>query len=266
MSDVRIGDVDIHYDVVGQGTPVLLIMGLGTRGDSWGPLAEALASAGYMAIHFDNRDVGWSSLLPGRTYELRDMAADAVGLLDHLGVAQAHVVGISMGGMIAQEILVHHPRRARRAVLMATMPGGRNAVPAPPHVLAPIFMPTDDRVAALRSVYVAMTAPGFAAENPQIIDALMESALRKPTPPEAVGRQLAAIMRWSSWDGLPQVQAPTLVLHGEADALIPVANARLIADRIPGAHLRTLPGVGHLLPTEAPAETWTAVREFLAEG
>jgi pimeloyl-ACP methyl ester carboxylesterase len=266
MSDVRIGDVDIHYDVVGKGTPVLLIMGLGTRGDSWAPLAEALASAGYMAIHFDNRDVGWSSQMAADTYEIRDMAADAVGLLDHLGVEQAHLVGISMGGMIAQEMLVHHGPRARRAVLIATMPGGPNAVPAPPHVLAPIFQPAEDRVAALRTVFAAMTGPGFAAANASLIDALLESALKKPTSPLAVGRQLAAILRWSSWDGLPRVTTPTLVLHGDADPLIPPANGELIAQRIPGARLRLLPGVGHLVPTEAPRETLAAIREFLAEG
>jgi len=266
MNTTRIGDIEINYDVVGEGTPVLLIMGLGTRGDSWAPLAEALAAVGYMAIHFDNRDVGWSTQMAGPTYQIADMAADAVGLLDHLGVDQAHVIGISMGGMIAQELLVTAPRRARRAVLIATSPGGPNAVQPAPEVLAPLFVPIEDRVAALRAVYVAMCAPGFAAANEALIESMIESAKRKPTSPEAVARQVAAIMRWTSWDRLPEISAPTLVLHGAADPLIPAQNGALIAERIPGARLRMLPGVGHLVPTEAPTETFSAIRDFLAEG
>jgi pimeloyl-ACP methyl ester carboxylesterase len=265
MQTVRIGDIDIHYKTIGSGPPVLLIMGLGGRGDAWGPFAEALAAAGYTAIHFDNRDVGWSSLLDdNKVYEVADMAADAIGLLDHLGIAQADILGISMGGIIAQEILLRAPERVKRAVLLATTPGGPNAVHPPSEVGALLLQRAQgDPVALLRTVYSSITAPGFAASNPHLIDLAVEVALKKPTVPAAMMRQLSAIMRWSSWDRLPEVKTPTLVVHGDADPLVPYGNGVNIAARIPGARLVTLPNVGHLVPLEAPEPLYRTVTEFL---
>jgi pimeloyl-ACP methyl ester carboxylesterase len=264
MQTVRIGDIDINYKTLGSGPPILLIMGLAGRGDAWGPFAEALAEAGFTAIHFDNRDVGWSSLLEGKEYEIADMADDALGLLDHLGFRQADILGISMGGMITQEILTRAPDRVRRAVLVATLPGGPNTVQAPPEIGAQLLQSSQgDPVALLRSVYAAITGPGFAAENPHMIDRAVEVALQKPTVPAAMMRQLGAVMRWSSWDRLPDVKTPTLVVHGDADPLVPYANGVNIAGRIPGAKLVTLPKVGHLVPLEAPQALYAAVTEFL---
>jgi pimeloyl-ACP methyl ester carboxylesterase len=264
MQTVRIGDIDIHYKILGSGPPVLLIMGLGGRGDAWGPFAEALAGAGFTAIHFDNRDVGWSSLLEGKEYEVADMAADALGLLDHLNLPQADLVGISMGGIISQEILARAPERVRRAVLIATTPGGPNAVNPAPEVGALLLQRSaGDPVAMLRTVYGSITAPGFAAANPHLVDKAVEVALQKPTVPAAMMRQLAAILRWSSWDRLPDIKTPTLVVHGDADPLVPYANGVAITERIPGARLVTLPNVGHLVPMEAPVALYQAVTEFL---
>lgn len=265
MQTARIGDIDIHYKTYGSGPPILLIMGLGGRGDAWQPFAEALAAAGHMAIHFDNRDVGWSSLVEDRVYEVADMAADAIGLLDHLGISQTDILGISMGGIITQEILLRAPERVRRAVLLATTPGGSNAVHPPSEVATLLLQRAQgDPVAMLRKVYEGITAPGFAASSPHLIDLAVEVALKKPTLPAAMMRQLSAIMRWSSWDRLPEVKTPTLVVHGDADPLVPHRNGVNIAERIPGARLVTLPNVGHLVPLEAPEPLYRAVREFLA--
>ncbi|MCK6589379.1 MAG: alpha/beta fold hydrolase [Polyangiaceae bacterium] len=263
MQIARIGDIDIHYKTYGSGPPVLLIMGLGGRGDAWQPMAEALAARGRTAIHFDNRDVGWSSLVENTAYEVADMAADALGLLDHLGIAEADILGISMGGIITQEILVRAPGRVRRAVLLATTPGGPNAVHPASEVAALLLQRAQgDPVTLLRKVYEGITAPGFAARSPHLIDQAVEVALKKPTLPAAMMRQLSAVMRWSSWDRLPEVKTPTLVVHGDADPLVPHMNGANIAQRIPGAKLVTLPGVGHLVPLEAPEPLFQAVTEF----
>lgn len=266
MKIARIGEVDINYEVFGEGIPVLLIMGLGGRGDSWTPLSQALASRGFMAIQYDNRDVGWSSLFTGREYEVSDMAADAVGLLDHLGVEKAHLVGISMGGMIGQEVLLRYPSRIDRAVLMATGPGGRNAVPPPPEVFMALAARDGEPAAMVRTMYTTITAPGFAGANAALIDLAVEAALQKPVAPDAFARQLSAVMRWAAWERLQNITTPTLVIHGDADSLVPHANGVIIAERIPGAKLLTLPGVGHLIPLEAPAATLRAVESFLRSG
>ncbi|AKT40004.1 alpha/beta fold hydrolase [Chondromyces crocatus] len=265
MQTARIGDLDIHYQVFGEGEPVLLIMGLGTRGDSWTPMAQALAGSGYQAIQFDNRDIGWSSLVEHPQYEIADMAEDALGLLDHLGLDQVHLVGISMGGMIAQQLLTTHPARFRKAVLLATWAGGRDVVASPPELLAPALTPGLDHDTAQRRLLTAIAAPGFIDAHPELLAMVLEASRKRPASPAAVARQLAAVLRWSSWDKLPEVTTPTLVIHGDHDPLIPLANGQRIAERIPGARLLVLPGVGHLVPMEAPRETFTAIQRFLAE-
>ncbi|EYF01477.1 alpha/beta fold hydrolase [Chondromyces apiculatus] len=266
MDIARIGDVDIHYEIFGEGEPVLLIMGLGSRGDSWTPMSRGLAAIGYKAIQFDNRDVGWSSLVENPQYEISHMAEDALGLLDHLKVEKARVIGISMGGMITQELLATHPERFRQAVLMATWPGGANAVQAAPDLLAPALSMRGDPEASQRAMLAAIAAPGFAEANPEIMDLLVEAGKKRPTLPAAMARQLAAVGRWSSWDRLEKIGVPTLVIHGDKDPLLPVRNGELIAARIPGAKLQILPGVGHLVPVEAPRETFGAIQQFFSEG
>jgi len=266
MSIARVGDVEINYEVFGdKGPAVLHVMGLGARGDSWSPISRALAGAGYRAIQFDNRDVGKSSILTA-DYTLADMAADAIGLLDHLKVERAHLIGISMGGMIAQEILLRAPGRFDRAVLIATSPGGRHAKMAAPELLGALLAMGGEGTAGLegmRALYQAITAPGFADAHPELIEMSVAFALENPVTREGLMRQIGAIGRFSTWDRLPGLKVPTLVLHGDADPLIPHENGVILSQRIPGAKLRTLPGVGHLVPLEAPAETFGAISAFL---
>ncbi|MDI1444522.1 alpha/beta fold hydrolase [Polyangium sp. 6x1] len=270
MGMARIGDVDLHYDIFGESGPaVLLVMGLGSRGDNWTPISRALAGRGYRAIQFDNRDVGRSSRFPGGSYDIADMAGDAVGLLDHLGIAEARLVGISMGGMIAQELAVRFPERLSRLMLIATWPGGDLARKPEGAVLSELaaLARGGDRAASearLGAFYRAITGPSFVEKNRELLDMAVAFALEGAPEEEGLMRQIQAISRFSIGDRLGDVRARTLVLHGDADPLIPFENGELIARRIPGAKLRALRGVGHLVPLEAPLETYGALLDFLS--
>lgn len=265
MKFAQIRGIEIHYDTFGEGPPILLIMGLGGRGDAWTPLSQALAGAGFQTIQFDNRDAGWSSPMTNASYELSDMAADAIGLLDTLGIQQADVIGISMGGMIAQEMLIEYPSRVRRAILMATTPGGRKAVLPEPEIVAHLFNLSGNQSDVIKRVYAAITGPGFAQANEELLDLAVQAALLKPATREGIGRQFAAVSRWSSWGRLSKIAAPTLVVHGDSDRLIPYPNGVSISEQIPSARLHTIKGAGHLLPLEAPREIFRAVKSFFKE-
>lgn len=263
-------NVDIHYEILGSSGPVVLfIAGLGMRGEQWTPLSRALLGKGFRAIQFDNRDIGRSSRLDGVDYSVEDMATDTLAVLDAAGVEKAHVVGISMGGMIGQEMLLRFPERFSHAVLMATWGGGRTMIVPESQIvemLVPRMEPHDDSAAEahLRQLYAAITAPGFAEKNGHLIDMVVAFGLEQRVAPDAMVRQLRAVGRFSAWDRLPELNVPTLVLHGEADPLIPFENGVELSRRIPGARLRSLPNVGHLVPLEAPFEAFGAILDFLS--
>jgi len=270
MPVATINNVEIHYDVLGTDGPVVIfVSGLGMRGEQWTPLSRALVTRGFRAIQFDHRDIGRSSPMRGIDYSLVDMATDTLAVLDHAGVQKAHVVGISMGGMIAQEMLLRSPERFFRAVLMATWAGGQTAKMPESWLVELLAAPVDKDDAAavdahLRRLYAAITAPGFAEKNPHLIDMVVSFALDQAPASDVVARQLRAVGRFSSWDRLPDVAVPTLVVHGDADPLIPYENGEMLSRRIPGARLRSLPRVGHLVPLEAPLETFGAIVDFLS--
>lgn len=264
------GQVEIHYDVWGQSGPVILfVSGLGMRGEQWTPLSRALVGKGFRTVQFDNRDIGRSSQMTGVDYSVTDMATDTLAVLDHAGVDKAHVVGISMGGMITQEMLLRQPERFSRAVLMATWAGGQTATMPESRIVEMLIPRVDSKdpvavEAHLRKLYAGITAPGFAEKNGYMIDMIVAYALEQRIESEAMARQLRAVGRFSSWDRLPDVNVPTLVIHGDADPLIPYANGEALAQRIPGARLRSLPNVGHLVPLEAPFEAFGSILDFLS--
>lgn len=271
LSEIESAYVDrdglkIAYWDVGEGTPILLITGLGTPAESWSVLPSILAAQGYRAVVIDNRDCGRSSPCEGIDYDIVDMADDAVTVLDHLEIPSAHVVGISMGGMIAQELVIKHPERVDKLVLMATMPGRPAAVNADAEVLGNLFSRrTGDQVTDLAFTLGLLMGPGFAEQNQELVRTFAETRLKAGSDADAFARQWQAIMRFGAWDRLHEVKAPTLVIHGRNDPLVPFPNGELIASRIPGAELLPLDGVGHFVPLEAPQETFQAVLGFLTQ-
>lgn len=266
MPEARISDVTIHYNVSGEGEPLLLIMGYGMPGEAW--LGSLPFLHEFRALYYDNRGTGRSDK-PAGPYTIVQMAEDAAGLLDQVGFERSHVYGVSMGGMIAQELALRHPGKVRSLVLGCTTCGGeRSRLPDEAVVMALIEtiksmgrMPPEawvDRQLPL------IFPPEFIAANPGVRDLLvMAVQAMPPTPPETADAAMAGIFGWTTYDRLPEIQAPTLIVHGDRDILIPVENAYILADRIPGARLHVIHGAGHGYPAQDPAGAHQVITEFL---
>ena len=250
----------IYWDEQGAGEPVLLIMGLGYPSDMWYRTRPLLANR-YRTITLDNRGVGRSDMPPG-PYSIALMASDAAGVLDASGYESAHVYGVSMGGMIAQEFALQNPKRVRSLILGCTASGGPHAVKAEPEVTQLLMSrgnmsPEEAAQAAVPFIYDPATSRERIDED---------LAMRREwfPKPEAYMAQLQGILSWEAYSRLSQISAPTLVIHGESDRLVPAGNGKLIAERIPGARLVLLPRASHLFTTDQPEAAHQAVLEFLA--
>lgn len=256
----------IHYSVEGSGPEtVLLIMGLGGHATEWGSVFPDDLAKRFRVVRMDNRGIGQSES-ETRGFTMSDMARDAVAVLDDLGVTRAHVVGTSMGGMIAQTVALEHAERVSRVVLMATTFGGTEAVPPTEAALA-LFQPIPGETLAeqrKRSLHV-ITGPGFADGNPVLIDDLVQQRVRVPTSGRVFMTQLDALLQSDRSQRVAQIKAPTLVIHGVDDTLVPVGNGKLLAARIPGARLVLLDHCGHLPHLELPGQCASLITQFLSE-
>jgi pimeloyl-ACP methyl ester carboxylesterase len=259
MSFVENQGTKIYWDEQGQGAPVLLIMGLGYTSIMWNRIRPALALH-FRTIAFDNRGVGRSDVPPG-PYSIATMASDAAAVLDAAGIARAHVFGVSMGGMIAQEFALQYPARTCLLILGCTAPGGPQAVRAESKVievlLARGMTPEQARDAILPYIYDAATPREEIEEDIRVREPWL------PTP-EGYIAQVQAILMWESYSRLGQINAPTLVLHGKSDALVPPGNGELIAKRIPGAKLVLLDHASHLFLTDQTEASQKVVLDFLS--
>jgi 3-oxoadipate enol-lactonase len=259
----RVGDLEIGYDRAGAGDPVLLVMGLATPRIGWFPQFNALAQS-YDVTSFDNRGVG-ETLFEG-SWTVPDMANDAVGLADALGYDRFHLVGISMGGMISQELVLKHPGRVRSLTLIATTPGGPEAVPMSPEFAEAMLLPDPER--RMRRTVELTFGEKFRRENPEMMELVMSATMSGSVGVTPIGADYSAsagffgqVMAVTAWMGLGgaasrlrDIKAPTLVLHGGADLLLPVGNGKLLARDIPGARLRIWDEAGHALNAECADE------------
>jgi pimeloyl-ACP methyl ester carboxylesterase len=250
--------IEIFYETFGSPdeVAVLLIRGLGSQMVAWREeFCTALADRGFHVIRFDNRDVGLSTKLDGVEYTIDDMAADTVGLLDHLGIEAAHVVGMSMGGMIAQQVAISYPERVVSLTSLASHIGGEDVVP-PTSEAAAIFVgpPSRTREEAVAKAIAdrrVIGSPGFPFDEDDIADTA-GVAYDRCYAPEGRMRQIVAIRSAPGrCEALGSVRVPTLVIHGSDDPLVPVENGRRTAEAIPGAELFVIPGMGHDTPRGA---------------
>ena len=251
----------IYWNEEGTGEPLLLIMGLGYPSAAWYRTRPTL-SRKYRTIAFDNRGVGQTDMPPG-PYPIPVMAADAAAVLDAAELESAHVFGISMGGMIAQEFALQYPHRVRSLILGCTAAGGPTAVRAEPEVTDMVMArgsmtPEQAALAAIPFIYDLGTPRNLIDED---------LAIRRPwfPRPEAYNAQLQGIIAWESYSRLEKIAAPTLVIHGESDRLVLAANGKLIADKIKGARFVMLDHASHIFTTDQAVAAQNAVLEFLQE-
>jgi len=271
MTLAQINGIEIYYEEQGNrdGEPVLLIMGLGGNALAWAPQIEALAPR-YRVIAFDNRGAGRTSK-PAGAYTMEQMAADAAGVLDAVGVASAHIVGASMGGMIAQELALRYPQRVRTLTLMCTTPGGPHSAGfAEMKEAASELDRTDDLAAAMtpermQEMMLQLFSPEFIANPGPGFAQMVGASVQFPPTAETMRSQMAAILAHDTYDRLPRIAAPTLVMAGDADPMVDPQNARILAERIPGAELRMYPGLRHGFSAEKPGEVNAALLEFLGK-
>jgi pimeloyl-ACP methyl ester carboxylesterase len=277
MPKIDANGIRIEYEVSGDrgAPPILLIMGLGAQLTRWPePFHRALSDAGFHVIRYDNRDIGLSQRfdhagppplaraavrallgLPVQApYRLEDLAADAIGLLDALGLPSAHIVGVSMGGMIGQILAARHGARARTLVSIMSTSGDRR-LPQPDWRLRMALVRRSDpragrdrTIASILSVLRQIASPGFPPDDQLLRDQVTRDFDRSYHP-AGVGRQLLAILASGSRaDSLGRITVPTLILHGAADRLVPVAAAHDLHRRIAGSKLEIFAGMGHDLP------------------
>jgi len=250
--------VRIAYDVRGEGEPLALIMGLGYGRWGWEPVLEPLA-AGYRVITFDNRGYGDSDAPPG-PYTAAQLAGDTLAVLDAVGVERAHVVGASLGGAVAQELALRHGGRIEKLVLMATMSGVSNMHPLPAPTLALMAeAPTLDPAVAVRRFVENALEP---EPDPAVVERIVAIRVAKPPDPAGWAAQAGIWATFDVWEELPRIEAPTLVVQGEGDVVVDPRNAALLAERIPGAELRMVPG-GHLFFWNRPDALVSLLAEFL---
>jgi pimeloyl-ACP methyl ester carboxylesterase len=256
MLFARCNQIDLCYETFGERThpTVLLIMGFGVQMLGWdAAFCNALAARGFYVVRFDNRDIGLSTQCSdGEPYTLEDMALDAVALLDALQVASAHIVGASMGGMIAQLMAIHHPTRVRSLTSIMSNTGAPGVGWPRPEA----FWVLTTRAPTERAPFVdhmvqvirAIESPAYRAEE-DVVRTRIAAGYDRSYKPAGVARQARALMAASSREeALATLDVPTLVIHGEADALVQCDGGQATARVVPNARLLLVPGMGHDLP------------------
>lgn len=294
MPQIRANGIDIEYESIGrEGDPViLLINGFATQLVGWpDSLCRGLSEKGFRVIRFDNRDIGKSTHLeelgapdlqamiatrnaggwPTAPYALDDMAADAAGLLDALGIVRAHVAGSSMGGMIAQLVAINHPARTKSLISIFSTTGRPDLPPGKPEAFKAILTPPvspdrEDCIARGIAVAHIIGSPGFPASEAELRETVARAIDYAPYDPAGMARQMAAVLAAPPRnDRLKGLKIPALVIHGADDPLIDVSGGEDTAKSIPGAELLIVPGMGHDFRQSVVPIYLKAIDEFVAK-
>src|SRR5208282_5342836 len=254
MPIIKAGNINLNYETYGDGEPLLLIMGFGMSGAGWTPSLPFFS--GFKCIYFDNRGTGLSDK-PEGICTIEGMADDASNLLRALGIAKAKVFGVSMGGMIAQELTLRHPEQVAKVVLGCTMAGGPTAKMAAPEILEKLNtankMMATDPDKGFDILLPAIMPPEFVAEHPEI-KAMMVAGMKTlpPMPAETADRTMAGMSQFNAYNRLPLIKCPVLIVHGDKDVLVLPENAYLIKSKIPQAELYMIAGAGHAFQAADP--------------
>jgi len=265
MPKVKVNDIQMFYEVHGEGFPLIMIMGLTGNTNWWDPRWIETLSEKFKIIAFDNRGAGRTDI-SDREYSIKLFADDTAGLMDALGISRANVLGLSMGGMIAQELVLNYPEKVKKLVLCATHCGGAKSVQASEEVLG--ILTADKRGMSAEEV-ARMTIPllfteDFIKNTPGVEELVIEQITKNPISNEAFMRQMSAIMNFDAYDRLSQIKTPTLILHGKQDILVPPENGSILEKAIPGSRLVSFENSAHGLMEETE-EVLDTILEFLAE-
>lgn len=264
MERARINDVELAYQLRGAGVPLVMIHGAQGDQSMFNHLAAQMAGD-YQVLTFDQRGSGLSEK-PHADYTIAQLADDTAALMDHVGLGAAHIVGVSMGGMIGLEFALRHAARVRALVLGCTTPGGLKAIRIGGTAFTAAYssqpMSSEERGRALAE---AAFTRGYLERHPEIIPAMIEARRQRPLDPSALAARLKAAMSHDVYDRLGRITCPTLVITGKDDALISWENSQLLAERIPHAELVLLEPAGHCFWLEQPEPSRAAIERFLRE-
>ena len=263
MPKVTVNDVEIAYAVHGEGEPVIFINGYTNVKEAWGKVTEEV-SKHFRVITFDNRGVGESSV-PLPDFTIADMAADTVGLMDALQIDSANIFGVSMGGLIAQILLLDYPDRVKKAILGCTSHGGRHAVQPSKEVFAILAAnsdPTKTPEEIVRNKVPIIYSDRFVREEPERLEELIRRSLKYFPSPEGSKGQMNALSKFNVKRRLHEIDCPVLAVTGSADRMMPPENAALLAERIPGAKKIVIEGAGHSFYSEKPDEVIRILIDF----
>lgn len=263
MPHAQVNGINLHYEIEGRGQPLLLIMGLGAPAAAWDPEFVREMTRTHKVITYDNRGTGLSDK-PDVPYSIALFASDATGLLDALSIPRAHVFGVSMGGMIAQELAIYYPQRVASLILGCTTPGGRNAVAAPPESMKALEGRAGQTAEeAAREGWKLSFSEEYIRAHRAELEAHLPRVLAHVTPRFAYERHFQATMTLRVYKQLKEITAPTLLATGRDDVLIPAANSEILAREIPGAELAIFDNAGHGFVTSAREPFLQVLKGFL---
>lgn len=264
LPSIKVNDINMYYEVHGDGFPLVMILGASANIDWWTPEIIEQCSQNYKTVIFDNRGAGRTDK-PEIDYSIKMFADDTVGLMDALNIERAHMLGASMGGMIAQELVLNYPERVEKLVLGCTHCGGSKQI-----------LPSDDFIKQTRSSLKNLSpeeivqeelplyfTEDFFKNNPEFIESYKQRLLISPTPIDAYQRQLNAVLVFRSYRRLKNIEAPTLVIHGKRDIVVPPENAEILAENIPGAKLLLIDNAAHVYFLPDSDKVFSSTLEFL---
>jgi pimeloyl-ACP methyl ester carboxylesterase len=262
VPSLQVNDIDIAYDVEGVGDPLLMIMGITGSKYHWLGFDKKL-KLDFMTVAFDNRGVG-KTTVPPPPYTMKQMAADAAGLLDALSIERAHIFGVSMGGMIAQELALTYPDRVRSLVLGCTHFGGTGQIMPPQEVIERAFiLAGKSSEQAMHDILSVNLTPEFMKKRPEVVAHLIQYGLENRMKRDGFAGQMSAVSDHDTAARLEAIKASTFIIAGDKDELIPPRNSVELAGGIKQAQITLLPGIGHMFWVEAPDEAAYHIIRFI---
>ena len=264
MPKIQVNDIEIYYKIHGEGFPLVMIHGFSANLDWWPQSIINELSKTFKVILLDNRGAGRTDK-PDMEYSIRLFADDTAGLMDALNIKKAFIIGLSMGGMIAQELTLNYPEKVEKLILCGTSCGGSKATTPSAETLKIIMRDRDaiTQEEAIREWILKLFSKDFIMNNSEYIENFVQRGLIAPIPPYNYRLQTKAVFQFNAGRKLKEIKTSTLVLHGKKDIMLPPENAETIYKLIPDAKLHIFDEIGHLIFSEKPKEVLTIVMDFL---